>query len=350
MQPVSATPVSFIRMLLMAYEKYGADPGGALAKAQIAPDLLRRPGAAVTSKQLEVLAAQAMRELDDEALGWFSRKLPWGSYGMLLRASLGSPNLGVALRRWCRHHGLLTDDIALSLAVAHGAATLTITEQRVPGAMREFCLVTLLRNLHGIACWLVDSRIPLHSASFPFAAPEHAAVYPLLFPGPVHFSAPQAGLGFDARYLDLPLRRDEKALAAMLPQALALVVRQYRRDRLLVQRVRMLLQSQPAAANAEALAAALSVSPRTLHRQLQEEGATLQALKDEVRLERAMQALRRTTRPIKQVALAVGFGNEKSFARAFRQWTGDSPAEYRRKAALGPGLDQALDHGGAPRQ
>ena len=49
-----------------------------------------------------------------------------------------------------------------------------------------------------------------------------------------------------------------------------------------------------------------------------------------------MQALRRTTRPIKQVALAVGFGNEKSFARAFRQWTGDSPAEYRRKAALGP--------------
>ena len=28
-----------------------------------------------------------MQELDDEALGWFNRRLPWGSYGMLARAS-----------------------------------------------------------------------------------------------------------------------------------------------------------------------------------------------------------------------------------------------------------------------
>jgi hypothetical protein len=52
-----------------------------------------------------------MQELDDEALGWFSRRLPWGSYGMLCRASLTSPDLGVAIKRWCRHHRLLTEDI-----------------------------------------------------------------------------------------------------------------------------------------------------------------------------------------------------------------------------------------------
>ena len=350
MKPVSATPLAFVRTLLLAYARYGRDPAGALARAQIAPAALQQPGGAITSKQLEVLAAQAMRELDDEALGWFSRKLPWGSYGMLLRASLSAPDLGVALKRWCRHHGLLTGDVVLSLSVAHEVASLTLLDQGLNPAMREFCLVTLLRNLHGVACWLIDSRIPLQAACFPFAAPAHAAVYPVLFPGPVQFDAPQASLRFDARYLAMPLRRDEKALTAMLPQALALVVRPYRRDRLLVQRVRLLLQSQAAPANATALADALNVSPRTLHRQLQEEGASLQALKDEVRQAQAMDALRRTTRPIKQVALAVGFRNEKSFARAFRQWTGDSPAEYRRKAALGPGLDQTLDDGRARRQ
>ena len=81
---------------------------------------------------------------------------------------------------------------------------------------------------------------------------------------------------------------------------------------------------------AESLAALLHVSPRTLHRQLKEEGATLQGLKDEVRRTRAVELLHRTQRPIKQVAEAAGFVNEKSFIRAFRGWTGQSPAEFRR--------------------
>jgi hypothetical protein len=120
---------------------------------------------------------------------------------MLLRASLTSPNLGVALKRWLRHHNLLTDDIVLSLHVAGDVATVALVERRLDPAMREFCLVTLLRNIHGISCWLVDSALPLEGVAFPFAAPNHAAVYPLLFPGPVHFGARHAALSFDARYL-----------------------------------------------------------------------------------------------------------------------------------------------------
>jgi len=73
----------------------------------------------------------------------------------------------------------------------------------------------------------------------------------------------------------------------------------------------------------------LHVSARTLHRQLREEGASLQALKDEVRRARALELLLRTRRPIKQVAEAAGFQNEKSFMRAFKGWTGQTPAEFR---------------------
>jgi AraC-like DNA-binding protein len=153
----------------------------------------------------------------------------------------------------------------------------------------------------------------------------------------VHFAAPCTGFSFDAQYLAMPLRRDEAALRTMLQRALPLTILQYRRDRLLVQRVRELLRNRPAElVNAEALAEALHMSTRTLHRQLHEEGAALQALKDEVRRDQAIAQLRRTTRPVKQIALAVGFGNEKSFARAFRQWTGQSPSDFRRGAAGPP--------------
>ncbi len=116
----------------------------------------------------------------------------------------------------------------------------------------------------------------------------------------------------------------------MLPRALAIQVRPYRRDRLLMQRVRQVLLAEPHQThNAQDLAAALNTSARTLHRQLKDEGTTLQALKDGVRREVAMTLLQRSSRPVKQVAEASGFQNEKSFIRAFKAWTGATPGEWR---------------------
>jgi len=124
----------------------------------------------------------------------------------------------------------------------------------------------------------------------------------------------------------------------MLQHALPLTVLQYRRDRLLMQRVRQALAAHPEQTrSAQDLAALLHLSPRTLHRQLKDEGASLQQLKDEVRRHRAQDLLLRTDRPIKQVAQAAGFQNEKSFMRAFKGWTGQSPAEFRQAAGAAPG-------------
>ncbi len=326
--------MAFARAIAWAYQRHGVNPSAALATAQIAPEQLHDPEARITAAQMERLSDHAMRELDDEALGWFSRRLPWGSYGMLARASISAPTLGVALKRWCRHHGLLTDDLALHVQVTDGRAEVLVTEARDLGPVREFCLVSVLRNLHGLGSWLIDSRIPLLAARFPYPAPAHADVYPVLFPAaePTRFDAGQTLLRFDARYLDLPLRRDEQALNQMLKHALPLMVQSYRRDRLLVERARQLLVTQPLQAHsAEGLATLLHISARTLYRQLHEHGVTLQHLKDSVRRERACELLLRTHKPIKQVAEAAGFLNEKSFIRAFRLWTGLTPAAYRHR-------------------
>jgi AraC-like DNA-binding protein len=334
--PAAVTPMAFARAISAAYRARGRSPQAALQLAQITPSQLDLKDGRMTARQMEVLSAAAMEELDDEGLGAFDRRLPWGSYGMLARASLGAPDLGVALKRWCRHHGLLTDHVRLSLAITGSLASVTLEErQPLPAHVRELSIAFVLRNIHGLACWYVDSRIPLQAALFPFEAPPHADAYAHMFPGgALSFgAAPQAAIRFDAQYLKLPLRRDEKALTQMLRQrALSLTVLQYRRDRLLVPQVRQALAAHPDRTHsAEALAALLNVSARTLHRQLKEEGASLQQLKDEVRLERARELLWRTDRPVKQVAAAVGFRNEKSFARAFKARVGLTPGEFRQQ-------------------
>lgn len=328
------TPMAFVQAIVRAYGQRGLPALSALEKAQIPPDLVDREGECITALQMEALSDAAMRELDDEALGWFERRLPWGSYGMLARASISAPHLGLALVRWCRHHGLLTDSIRLQLDEQDGCATLALHECRPLGAMREFCMVSVLRNIHGFASWLINEPIALRQAQFPFATPTHAGVYRVLFaPGPVCFDAPGACLQFDADLLRVPLARDEAALQRMLQRALPLQVRPYQRERTLVQRVRQLLAAgAEGQQTAETLSRQLHLSQRSLHRQLKEEGASLQALKDEVRRERAIALLLRTSRPIKRVAQACGFLNDKSFIRAFRLWTGMSPSEYRKSA------------------
>jgi len=213
MKPSPAeTPIAFIRAIVAAYHGYGVDARPALAAAQIPPELLEHDDARVTSRQMEILSDRAMRELDDETPGWFSRPLPWGSYGMLCRASLPSTNLGVALKRWCRHFGLLTREIRLELEVQAHTVCITVHEACDLGVQRELCLVTMLRNIHAVACWLIDSRIPLMRAFFPFDPPGHAKAYTFMFCPQVEFHAACAGFVFDAEYLALAIRRNDADL------------------------------------------------------------------------------------------------------------------------------------------
>ena len=211
-------------------------------------------------------------------------------------------------------------------------ARVVITSCATLGEMREFCIVSCLRYILGYACWVVDSRIPLLETNFPFPAPPHQEAYPLMFQGPIFFGSDSAGFCFDSRYLDLPIRRDERALQLMLQRALPLTVFQYRRDRLLIQGVHQFLSERlDTAATAESVAEHLHISVRTLHRQLKEEGTCLQQIKNQIRRDSSIELLTRTNRTIKQVANLVGFADEKSFIRAFNQWTGQSPGSFSRK-------------------
>jgi len=198
--------------------------------------------------------------------------------------------------------------------------------------LREFCLVTLLRYVLGFSCWAVDSAIALREAEFPYAEPGHVSVYPTIFCRSIRFDADAARIVFDRHYLSLPLTRSAADLDTMLKGALRLTVLPYRRDRLLVERVRRVLRNaRGRSLGAEDVASELALSTRTMHRRLREEATSLRDLKEEAKFELAKQELMRGRTPIKRIAEIAGFRNEKSFSRAFRTWTGASPREFRER-------------------
>jgi AraC-like DNA-binding protein len=85
--------------------------------------------------------------------------------------------------------------------------------------------------------------------------------------------------------------------------------------------------------NASAIAEDLGMSARTLHRRLQGEGVSYQELLDQVRLDIATGHLVTGRHSIVAIAERVGFSQPSTFHRAFKSWTGLTPAEYQQRHA-----------------
>lgn len=84
------------------------------------------------------------------------------------------------------------------------------------------------------------------------------------------------------------------------------------------------------------VAAKLSMSRRTLQRQLEAEGTAYSRLLQETRQALARHYLCKTGLPAAEISFLLGFGEPNSFYRAFREWTGLSPEQLRRQISTHP--------------
>ena len=83
----------------------------------------------------------------------------------------------------------------------------------------------------------------------------------------------------------------------------------------------------------ENIALALNITPRTLQRKLQDENTTYRKLSDIIRYELASTLLRYKELTISEIAYKLGYSELKSFRKAFKQWSGVTPANYRSSAS-----------------
>ena len=79
------------------------------------------------------------------------------------------------------------------------------------------------------------------------------------------------------------------------------------------------------------LAAAMNMTAATIRRRLLAEDTTYQALKDHVRRELAVEYLSNFRRTTTEIGLQLGYSEHSSFHRAFRNWAGMTPGEFRRR-------------------
>jgi AraC-like DNA-binding protein len=156
--------------------------------------------------------------------------------------------------------------------------------------------------------------------------PEALAPYRRVFPVRLVFDAEFTGMRFPVHALLKPLpAADLRRFETLQAQIAAAEQHELIDDLRRALRIEM-LQGQ---SHGDRVAQVLEMHRRTLNRRLQDVGTTFQRVLDEVRFDTARHFLQWTDMSLSHIACALGYGEETSFTRAFRRWSGSSPGRFR---------------------
>lgn len=326
-EPVSRVAATYVRLLYDYLQSQGMD-----AEALVGPP----PPADQHFVPLPVwqgLLARVQAHEGRPALGLrVAAGISPRHFGVVGYAALACATLSEALLRLERYHASVYDvNPAVIRHTAEGISIEWGVARGKPGALVD---ETAIASLVQLARDMTGRTWPVGEVSFVNPRPGDVRPYEDFFGGVVRFDAPVTRLVLSAEHLAMPLRKSDPALMALMDQqAEALLARvasvpaeveAWRRTLVVLIR-----EGRPALAD---LARAHHLSPRSLQRRLSEQGLGFQRLLDDTRQHLAEGYMRQPGLDLAEIALLLGFSEQSAFTRAFRQWTGLAPAQWRKQA------------------
>lgn len=318
--------------LLEYLETAGHDPRAILDRAGIPRSALEAPWTRLPQGRFELLWRAAIEATGDPAIALRASTLvkpsTLGVIGYLASASESRRNAFELVQGLTP---LLWEDVRCELETDDRVAFIRCRAGRSPRTSRfttEYAIgltVTMSRALGATRSDPLEAR-------FSHAAPAYAEEYERILRLPVRFAAGEDGVLFPISTLDRSNPSADAALRQLLERHAADQLARILAEAPFPQRVRarvaaMLPRGQ---LTADAVAAELSMSGRTLRRRLREEGTSYQEILDDVRAELASRYLGPERRGIDEVARLLGFSDPSAFSKAFRRWTGRTPAAFAR--------------------
>jgi AraC-like DNA-binding protein len=317
----------------------GVDPAVIVAESGLDPGLLDDPDNLMSYVARGRLLSRCLARTGCADFG-----LRVGRHGQLSALGLvgflvqQAPDVGTALTSLVRYLHLHVRGAAVSLQVQAGTATFAYdicepqveaTDQIADGALAM--MFNILRTLCG-ARWR-----PLE-VQFAHRGPADVQPFRRLFGAPLQFDAGRNALVFAASWLEHRSSTADPQLRRFLQRQIDALDARHRDD--FATQVRSVLRTAllTGHGSADQVAGLFSMHPRTLNRRLHEAGTRFRALVDEVRFEVAGQMLRDTGLRIDEIAAALDYADASAFTRAFRRWSGATPAAWRtrRRAPDGP--------------
>jgi len=328
--------VPMVRALIEVVERAGVPRQRFLKAAGLSEDRLSDGDGRFTLQEFDAIQRLALDLTGDEALGFrLAEHASQAAFAVLGNLIALAPTLRDALELGSQFGCLLLEDthqrLEESIDIARIRHDFPRTSARADRVHAEFIIAGLYR-LIGI---FAGSDAHISGAYFEHAAPGHRPEYCRLFEGTERFNQSFTGIEFPRKLLDVRQLHHEPRLYALLHAEARRSIDTVAHRPSLAERMKRYLSTRPPCRipNMVAVAREFGMSVRSLRRRLAAEGVSYRALVQTALEEAAIQALQTPGRSVQEAAIATGFSDSTAFHRAFKQWTGVTPAEFQRRSA-----------------
>lgn len=316
-------------------QRHGLDPLEHYQAVDIDPALIDQPHARVPFARVAKLWGRVAEQIGEPNVGLEVAELYRATdfHGLAI-VLLASRDLRTALERFVRYHAVVNSALAMSLEEDPDRLSLLCSSVGV-----EERGVQVIEDARGAI--LMDlfreaSSRELNRVEVVYTAPEPADItaHLALFRCPVVFGGTAWKISFSTADLEVPFLASNRELARYNDQALGRMLKDLREDDI-VSRVKAAMEGALPSGKPteESIAREVSMSTRSLQRRLAEQGTNMTKLLAAVRKELALQYIANPRLAITEIAFMLGFSDLSSFSRAFKRWTGESPAVGRQHSA-----------------
>ena len=311
-------------------EDLGVSPANVLSQAGLPPGLFDQDKILVTTEELFALYRGLGEASHDPAIGLkLGAEQRVERYDAISIAAVSAQSFRDALQRLARYKQLTCPE-ALYVTERGDECRVQfkwlLAQETEPPVLVDLCFARVVGIARrGTGEPVNPKRLELRRAT------GNRKMYEAHFGCAAKFDARENRIVFAKAELDRPFLTHNADLFATVAPQLEAELKQALASKAIGEQVKGILKPLLAGRRPgiEDVARELRLSPRTLQRRLAEDGATFQQLMQEARRELARHYLLHSSLELNETAYLLGYEDAHSFFRAFHDWEGSPPGEWR---------------------
>ena len=335
-EPITVS-VSVLSQMFLYLTSLQVDVDGFLRSLGVEPAAVQSPDARLPVETYLLIQDEAARFVRDPYfglhMGEFAEAGSWSILGYLM---MNCKTLGEAFEKSGRYSRIIGNLIEARAELRLNAVRVVFFTPPHAPEMSRHCFESTFSSSVRMMRSLTGQPLNPLEVTFIYPEPESRAEYERVFRCPVRFGQKANSLTLDLSLLNTPVRLANPALLEHFEKYardfLAGLERQDETTRVVTRIILARLDDE--ALSIDKVAREMAVSTRTLQSRLAAEGVAFSDLLRDIRQRLAMLYLRQNY-SVEQITYLLGFSEPSVFRKAFKEWSGVTPREYRQGAPVG---------------